>query len=192
MKVFNYRVSKYSTFEFMEIVPIPGNQLSQRGRVKVNEFCNRFLSKKEGYFEDGNYISFENIGLFRKDHIENRPSLQPTRFNLARIRNFRRSVGWRYIYINSMNQITHMNHETNEKVSAVFIEYSLTNTEKWYCQTTRDRPKFQVSESLSMDPPSREMKSVWLDDIRLVNLRVVGETHWIYDPQLTLDSVFNI
>lgn len=192
MKVFNYRVPKYSTFEFMEIVPIPGNQLSQRWRVKVNEFCNRFLSKKEGYFEDGNYISFENIGLFRKDHIENRPSLQPTRFNLARIRNFRRSVGWRYIYINSMNQITHMNHETNEKVSAVFIEYRMTNTEKWYCQTTRDRPKFQVSESLSMDAPSREMKSVWLDDIRLVNLRVVGETHWIYDPQLTLDSVFNI
>jgi hypothetical protein len=192
MKIYNFKVSEYPLFKFLKSNAIDKTQISIKAMTKFKEFNKKFLFDIVSEETFNQNSSINNIEMFELNSIIIKPEDQSTALNLVRIKNTKRSLGWKYVHIYGVKEIIYTDSFTKETSRGVFIEYKETKTKKRFQKTSDKRPAFSLGEFLTLKSSNKEVRCAWLDDIQMVALRVLNESHWIYDPLMLFERAFDI
>jgi hypothetical protein len=192
MKIYNYAVKEYPTFKFLHSIPIRKEELQPKAAVKVKEFDRKFLIEvvDESLLQKNTRV--EDVVKFELNSIEITPSPKSNCCNLVRIKGLKRTYGWKYVFIHGMKKITYVDEYTKETVTGVFIEYKEIKTDRAFHKASENRLAFSTGDYVSPALTKRELRCVWLEDVHMVALQIIGPDQFIYDPLPILSSVFNV
>ncbi|KAG0684076.1 hypothetical protein C6P40_003515 [Pichia californica] len=192
MKIYKFQKPDYPDFEFLNSEFTDINRISNKSKIKFDEFLKKFLFDAIELSRFNQCTQIEEITSFKLNNIIIKPEDKPSPLNLVRIKGLKKGSNWRYVHVYGMKRATYIDLFTKEKITGVFIEYKETRTKKRFQKTSPNRPAFSLGEYLTSKSCGKELRCVWLDDISMVALRVLTESNWIYDPNILLERAFEV
>lgn len=192
MKIYKYKVPDYPAYQFINCEEVDLRDLPARSKIKYDEFSKRFLFDAVDSITFDQCTTVEEVQGFELNSVIIKPEAKSTMSNLVRIKGTKRSAGWRLVHIYGMKRVYYTDPFTRERVEKVFVEYKETRSSKKYQKTSETRPAFLLEEILMLKSSGKDLRCVWLDDIYMVALKVITDSHLVYDPKTLLKRVFDI
>ncbi|GAV30552.1 hypothetical protein PMKS-004066 [Pichia membranifaciens] len=191
MKIYKHTVPEYPAYQFIDSKEIAIRDLHARSKIKHEEFAKRFLFDALDSITFDQCTTVDEIQSFELNSVIIKPEAKSTTSNLVRIKGTKRSAGWRLVHIYGMKRVKYIDSFTRERMEKVFIEYKETRSIKKYQKTSESRPTFLLEEILMLKSSGKDLRCVWLDDIHMVALKVITDSHLVYDPNTLIKRVFD-